>query len=660
MTFRVASSTVAAGRMAYWLHRGVAVTLVILAGCADGPMGTAAALPGLPTAAVAQAQSVQAVTTSGAAVTAGLVAAPANPSNQFVVVGAPAHGSVTVSGTTFTYTPMSGYVGTDGFQYVVAGDATASVPAMVTIEVLSTTVAPPSLATACTDLGPAFTPICTAISDVTTPLVQACSRVAPTDACSVFGGNKYGLVSACFDVITGQLAVACKAVGDALQLVASQCRVVRAPTDYCALYSGSAIGTPAINQYLAGPVHNALQQQFQLGLTLPLRYALVPATHNSFNFTDANVPPTLSGMDPDQLYSLTQQLDLDMRGLELDVHWFPHLGAPGGYAPILCHGYTNHLGCTFERTLAAGLQNIRSWLDAHPEAVIILDVEEHLNDPVDDVTKSFPAAAAAIESTLGRNSARDILFRPGQIQPGATCATQDIPLDVTLQQIQATGKQVLMYSSGCGHDPTGWDSIIFNESNRLQDEANAFGNSQYPNCHFTREQYQTSWTRFYDSSTLLDALTGAGSAQPVPPAEIQQMVRCGVNMPSINFLDPHTGQLEAFVWSWSYGQPLASTTQQCAVHNADGRFQAEACDQYLPYACLAADGWRISTTSGVFNSGATACAGSAFAVPHNGYQNELLKTAKAQAGVDRVWLAYTDGGDGTNWTAASTPPATRP
>src|SRR5262249_14936755 len=125
-------------------------------------------------------------------------------------------------------------------------------------------------------------------------------------------------------------------------------------------------------------------------------------------------------------------------------------------------------------------------------------------DPVDDVTKSFPAAAAAIENTLGRNSARDILFRPSQFGAGATCQTQEIPLNSTQQQIQAAGKQVLIYSSGCGNDPTGWDSIIFDQGNRLQDEVNAFGDSQYPNCLFTRADYDSSWTRFYDSSTLID------------------------------------------------------------------------------------------------------------------------------------------------------------
>lgn len=609
----------------------------------------------MASAAIAQAQHVVAVTTTAAPVTAGLVAAPASPATQYAIVTAPAYGTATVSGATFTYTPANGYVGVDAFSYAATDGSSYSTPATVTIHVLARNSAPPSLATACTDLGPAFTPVCTAIGDLTDPLVQACSTVGSVEACSWFGGNKHGLISACFDVVTGQLAVTCKTLDAAAQLVASQCRAVNGPIDYCALRNGSPIGDRSVQNYLAGPVHRALVQQYELGLTVPLGEAQIPATHNSFNYTNANIPPTLSGMDPDQLYSMVHQLDLDMRFLELDLHWYPSLGAPGGYAPILCHGFDNHLGCTFERTAASGLQEIRRWLDAHPETVIILYVENRLDDPVDDISKSLPAGAAVIESTLGTTSGRDLLFRPEQVQPGATCETQAIPLHVSLAQIRATGKQVLLYTSGCGHDP-GWDVLGFNDSNVV--EKGMPVTVQFPDCYFTRTQFESSYTRFFDSNTLVDVLAGGGNLLPMTAEQIHEMMRCGANAPGPNFVDPHADQLAGFVWSWSYGQPLSGSAQQCAVHNGDGRFQAESCGQFLRYACQGPDGWHISPGAGQFAGGALGCVGQGgFAVPRTGYQNELLKAAKAQAGVDRVRLAYTAGNDG-NWTMGATPPPT--
>ena len=624
--------------------------LVILVG------GATVGLPGLASAAIADAQNVVAVTTTGTPVTAGLVAAPAIPATQFAIVTPPTHGTVTITGATFTYTPANGYVGTDAFSYATTDGSTVSTPATVGIEVMAPNSAPPSLATACTDLGPAFTPVCNVIGGVTDPVVQACSTVASVASCSWFGGNKHGLISACFDIATGQLASACKTFDAAAQLVASQCRVINGPIDYCALRNGSPIGNRSVQDYLAGPVHKALAQQYRLIQTLPLGEAQVPATHNSFNYTNANIPPTLSGMDPDQLYSLVDQLNMDMRFIELDMHWYPSLGAPGGYAPILCHGFDNHLGCTFERTAASGLKEIRGWLDAHPDQVIVLYIENRLDDPVDDITKSLPAGAAVIESTLGTTSARDLLYRPSQVQPGGTCDTQPIPLGVTMAQILASGKQVLLYvNSGCGHNAA-WDALGFNDSN-VQEKGLPV-NVQYPDCFFTRAQYESSYTRFFDSNTLVDVLAGGGNAQPMDSAQIHEMMRCGANAPGLNFADPQADQLAGMAWSWSYGQPLSSPTQQCAVHNSDGRFQAEACGQFLPYACQAADGWHIGTGAGQFGGGALGCVGQgAFAVPRTGYQNELLKAAKAAAGVDRVWLAYTAGTDG-NWSmGTTTPPA---
>ncbi|KAA1431431.1 Ig-like domain-containing protein [Mycolicibacter arupensis] len=627
-----------------------AVLSVLVAWSGAAVMG----LPGLASAASAEPQNVVAVTTTATPVSAGLVAVPANPATQFAIVTPPANGTATVSGATFTYTPANGYVGTDAFSYATTDGVTVSTPATVGVTVMSPASAPPSLATACTDLGPAFTPVCTAIGDVTNPVVNACSTVGSVAACSWFGGNKHGLISACFDVATGQLESACKTLDAAAQLVASQCRVINGPIDYCALRNGSPIGNRSVQQYLAGPVHRALAQQYRLNMTLPLGQTQLPATHNSFNYTNANVPPTLSGMDPDQLYSLVDQLDLDMRFIELDLHWYPSLGAPGGYQPILCHGFDNHLGCTFEGPASKGLQEIRGWLDAHPDQVIVLYIENRLDDPVDDVTKSLPAGAAVIESTLGNTSARDLLFRPSQVQPGSSCDTQPIPLGVTMAQILASGKQVLMYTnSGCGQNAA-WDALGFNDSNVA--EKGRPVTVAYPDCYFSRAQYESSYTRFFDSSTLVDVLAGGGNAQPMTSADIHEMMKCGANAPGPNFLDPQADQLAGFSWSWSYGQPVSSPTQQCAVHSGDGRFQAEACGQFLNYACQAPDGWHISSGAGQFAGGALGCAGQgAFAVPRTGYENELLKTAKAQAGVDRVWLAYTAGNDG-NWSMGSTPP----
>ena len=92
-----------------------------------------------------------------------------------------------------------------------------------------------------------------------------------------------------------------------------------------------------------------------------------------------------------------------------------------------------------------------------------------------------------------------------------------------------------------------------------------------------------------------------------------------------------------------------SQTLNCALHTADSRFRAADCALPKRHACAryTADGlstnveWAISSTAAAWN--ATTCPpGFDFAVPRNGYQNELLRLTKEAATVDQVWLYYTD------------------
>jgi len=139
------------------------------------------------------------------------------------------------------------------------------------------------------------------------------------------------------------------------------CRFPGGPDDVCTELDGRHLSEARVALYEQGWVHHALRLQSMLDAGLPLRQALIPATHNSFN--SEVYPPTLSGLDHNQAYSLTDQLRMDMRGLELDVHWFPSAFADpgdGGFAPILCHGdvvavgpVPVHVGCTIERHLRA-------------------------------------------------------------------------------------------------------------------------------------------------------------------------------------------------------------------------------------------------------------------------------------------------------------------
>jgi hypothetical protein len=57
--------------------------------------------------------------------------------SSIAVSAAPAHGSASVSGSVVTYTPAAGYFGADSFSYTATGPGGTSVPAVVSITVVS-------------------------------------------------------------------------------------------------------------------------------------------------------------------------------------------------------------------------------------------------------------------------------------------------------------------------------------------------------------------------------------------------------------------------------------------------------------------------------------------------------------------------------------------
>jgi hypothetical protein len=431
----------------------------------------------------------------------------------------------------------------------------------------------------------------------------------------------------------------CKSIEAFGSSTAHVCRFASAPAEACALLKGSVIDTRLVSEYESSWVHRALGLQRALGSALPLGDALFPSTHNSFN--SAAYPPTLSGLDANQQYSLTDQLRMDMRGLELDVHWFPSLHAEagdGGRAPLLCHATGPHVGCTIERTLRDGLGEIRLWLDAHPDEVLLLYLEDHLDDET-----GHARGAEMIEDVLGTRSERDVLFRP--VGP----CEQGLPLAVSSADVLAAGRQVII-ASACGVGPA-WRTLVHSQDDFWVEDGPAEFRASPP-CGFRPEEYASLWTRYFEDSTWLTTMVN-GSSTPLTAADTAAMVRCGVNMPSFDQLAPSDGRLEGLIWSWATDEPSGTASPLCARSRADGRFDARSCSETRAFACVAADGeWSVSTTTAQSSGGAPACSGATtFAVPRSAVQNERLIAAKRLAGVSDVWLNYTSAAG--EWSAGA-------
>ena len=540
----------------------------------------------------------------------------------------------------------------------------------------------PDAADVCSAVGiGAADPLCGALRTAESELAAQCAAAGGAEnTCTLAGGNLHALTETCYDASGGSAeqydddfpAPACRVVDSLLLGAAAHCRGVSnataetQPSELCALFGGEQIGEGELQAYERSWVHAALRLQNRLGYDQPLVHASVVATHNSFNATDDNWPPALSGSDANQFYDIPGQLRMGVRAIEIDVHWMPgRAGTPEAQMrePMACHGNAQHFGCTHERPLRDVLLELRAWLDANPGEAIVLYIEDNLNEPTDgqpDGDVPYDTTGAVFEDVLG-----DLVYRPAE--HGAACNDSAVLgqatswLHVTRNDILRAGKQVLTYAETCGNDRPAWTALFHRKTDGAGGAIDQGGDQgedtrytpAYDQCVYSLANEASHWTRVWHDVTMVGAATGAGD-DFITPAIARELMRCGMNMPSLDFLVPTDGRLEAMVWSWAAGEPSADAgANDCALQDADGRLVAGDCATPRAHACVGdADpaSWQLS---GAAAAGEGACpAGTHFSVPGNGYFNEKLKEAKAAAGVTEVWVNYVRTGAGRmDWTS---------
>ncbi len=149
---------------------------------------------------------------------------------------------------------------------------------------------------------------------------------------------------------------------------------------------------------------SALALQRTLVHNVPVSRGLLVGTHNSFNDRadgygegDLLVEAVVRRLDPNsafiwaqQEYTMTDQLIMGVRALHLDPHYFAgevrlchgglswpwlndFIALAEKYFNITIDAGDQDLGCTpLDRTLQAGLAELRAWLDANPRELLFI------------------------------------------------------------------------------------------------------------------------------------------------------------------------------------------------------------------------------------------------------------------------------------------------
>jgi hypothetical protein len=423
--------------------------------------------------------------------------------------------------------------------------------------------------------------------------------------------------------------------------------------EQCAVVDGRRISEAQIAAYERSWVHRALTLQRGLARDVALWRALIPHTHNSFNASAYSIPSdgsapsyyaTLTNQDPNQVYTLTDQLRMDIRALEIDVHWVPSpFGTPEthGYWPTMCHGQsedptgagtTVHIGCTYDRPLQDGLAELRRWLEAHPQEVVLVYLENQLfaGEPLATQQQAHAVTVGLLHKQLGR-----LVYRPRGDRPDGSCA--QMPYGSSSASIARTGAQVLLVGN-CG--PAGWGDWVFERGPRWNESGKA-ATYDAKACASDIEADRTKheFRRFYEESPWLEAMTDA--TDRISADVTERMVSCGVNIIGFDQLEPFDGRLRALVWSWAPGEP--DGPGDCAYIGKDGRFHNAFCGDRRPFACQRSDGsWHVSRHARPARSGSATCRKELlgnFDVAVNGLEQARLAAAAVKA-PRGAWVFY--------------------
>jgi len=461
-------------------------------------------------------------------------------------------------------------------------------------------------------------------------------------------------------------------------------------------------------------------QREQLAIDEPINWVMHLGTHNSFNsYSDGHQPrivntlliPILTAVSeiadaPNQFYSMSSQLDLGARFLAIDAHFVGtpnnarlcHSMAEGGpvlEAALCLNPSLDNDGDLFPgmRYFANGIKEIENWLRRHPDAILLINLENYVGCAGDKCQGTAEYIADPIRTYLDR---RGWILRP-------TGTSAPFP---SRAEMLAAGKRVAITFNGNVAPDIGFsegDVVAGGYLSWLrnnQDFANCIDNrlsetERHGPANTAREKFsvvvedRTLQRGFIE---LIHELTGQGPGAfgELSVEDLRSVARCNYGIVATDFLGsllpfgrsmdvPDFSRHEALVWSWKTGD--RGQNGDCAMLEASsGRWVSADCSQPRRYACAPPrsesgtddrtnwssreDRWWITSAAGPWNGGQAACAAEAatradtdteyvFSVPVNGYQNDRLKAANT-VGVD-VWLNYTDTAREGSWVIPRRP-----
>ncbi|KAL3660834.1 hypothetical protein V7S43_014236 [Phytophthora oleae] len=421
-------------------------------------------------------------------------------------------------------------------------------------------------------------------------------------------------------------------------------------------------GTALIEPWVA----RAITYQRNLSFAETLCYAEIPATHNSvitqargYGNRDQLFNAKLNASKSDsfmrtsnQFLSLTDQLDLGVRFLELDVHYF---------ASSLRNAHCSEFGITFVNDAASALVSslgsvldasgedstvqwgselvgclpslsgiradeqrlhndslaeIATWLSDHPEELIVIYTE------IGDEVSTYSQIDALLE--LYTRTFGDVLFSPSNLDDAGGDWNS-----FTLEELISQGKQVILVATPEANDQmfymrelcAGWADV---PSSTTGSTGTFFGDTM--NAGTLVRAFKSV---LHYATLTEDALSGGSveldtASEPghVNASSLPVFVDAGVNVLAPDGLD---GAIMAtMVWSWAENEPDVATATAVQLSAADGRWYGVADASSISHVACVSSSSRTTWT--IVTQGSSCSDGYATGAPRLAVENSALLT----------------------------------
>jgi hypothetical protein len=416
-------------------------------------------------------------------------------------------------------------------------------------------------------------------------------------------------------------------------------------------------------------IQNAHRLQHKLSASLPLCFSQWFGTHNSaIALADGygNLDPLFESMlqyvywlEPagssslirtnDQYFSLTDQLNMGARMIELDIHWVQdrlriahcgglHVEALNKLVEALnfvakSFGYdirwdTETVGCdpslssipaNFQRTLLDALEEIRDWMqDARNEnefLILYLDDEPDLREwnvvprLLRDILAVFPG---------------EVIFTPADrgLQDDWPSASFMVDRGFRVMFVSSTdyGKQMeqLIFPRGravCDWSEPGLVDIDTSGCTASGHDFMMGSLLRTPSCEIQYGPMNCDFVWKNKNSPILDETS------------LKEVIACGLNAPAPDLLTPE--RAGHAVWTWAPGYPTYVYESNCAyIASSDGLWRTSSCEELedLPLACRANGSTPLRPEWTLALSGDGCPEFTVFGPPRHPRENTALKT----------------------------------